>query len=280
VDWAVGVAILLISSWWEGHKPYQRDVRHYLADPGVSWPHVEVERVPGELCQQLTIYLPALIVVLVGLFRRSVQEAHQALLTIFIAYVFMRFPITVVKYTVGRLRPDFLSRCQYDFLTEECTGHPATVTEGRKSFPSGHSSTSFVGITFFVLFLAGKTRAFSFASALPADNFGARSGTGPFASRLLRLSLTLLPFLLAIWIAISRLEDHVHHASDVLVGSTFGFLVAVVVYHIYWPSPIAFTPESLELMDKPRDWRRVQLEVNGEDGENEPMLRQHEGETV
>lgn len=55
------------------------------------------------------------------------------------------------KVVAGRLRPDFLDRCQpKDGI---CTGDPHAIKEGRKSFVSGHASLSFYIVTFFVIWM-------------------------------------------------------------------------------------------------------------------------------
>jgi membrane-associated phospholipid phosphatase len=75
------------------------------------------------------------------------------------------------------------------------------ILDGRKSFPSGHSSTAFVGMTFVTLFLAGKTAALCFGITPPC---------GPFLrSRFARLCLVLSPLAFATWVAITRVEDYV-----------------------------------------------------------------------
>ena len=64
----------------------------------------------------------------------------------------------VGKYTIGRLRPHFLSVCEPDpavvwnctattYITGEvCTGDPVLIHKARLSFPSGHSSFSGEGL--------------------------------------------------------------------------------------------------------------------------------------
>ena len=67
------------------------------------------------------------------------------------------FVTDIGKYTVGRLRPHFLSicnpppsimlNCSHSYIMDDvCAGDPGLLREGRLSFPSGHAS--FSGINF------------------------------------------------------------------------------------------------------------------------------------
>ena len=88
--------------------------------------------------------------------------------------------------------------------------------EGRRSFPSGHSSTAFAGMVCLSLFLAGLTRAWCFSQPSPGRNL--------LSSRLARLTISLLPIAWATWVAVSRLEDYVGavilHDTSVLTFET------------------------------------------------------------
>lgn len=83
-----------------------------------------------------------------------------------------------------------------------CSSDPETVVDGRRSFPSGHSSLAFAGLTFLSIYLGACTcasQANSITSRLP--NF--------LKSKSLRLFISLSPMGVATWIAITRLEDYV-----------------------------------------------------------------------
>ena len=106
------------------------------------------------------------------------------------------------------------------------------IKEGHKSFPSGHSSCtwvtscdsekhtgssfcsctsslpgSFAGLGFLSWYLAGKIKAFD------------RRG------HVAKLCIVLLPLLLATMVAISRVDDYWHHWQDVFAGGILGRLI-------------------------------------------------------
>ena len=94
------------------------------------------------------------------------------------------------------------------------------IRDGRKSFPSGHSSTAFVGMTFVTLFLAGQTAALCFSITPSCTPF--------LRSRFARLCLVLLPLAFSAWVAITRVEDYVSRFSDCLVARLIPFESAII----------------------------------------------------
>jgi len=131
----------------------------------------------------------------------------------------------ILKITVGRPRPDYFNRCYgpgYMMITDAtkpCSGDPVRVQDGRKSFPSGHSSLSFCALGFIAVFLASQLKAF------------VTKGKGSSW----RMLLTLIPLLAATLVGVSRTCDYHHHWQDVVVGSILGFSIMYFVYRQYFP---------------------------------------------
>lgn len=102
-----------------------------------------------------------------------------------------------VKLLVGRLRPSFATRCWPNGLVNglpgvpSCPGDAAAVRQGRKSFPSGHTSMTTSGCAFLSFALLGQARLAS-------------------PGALWRLVAALAPLALALWVGITRVTDLWH----------------------------------------------------------------------
>ncbi|KAG1677772.1 Phospholipid phosphatase 5 [Nymphon striatum] len=128
----------------------------------------------------------------------------------------------LLKVVVGRPRPDFFYRCFPDGLGNDdmqCTGNESDILEGRKSFPSGHSSHTFSSMGFLSLFLASKLNVYN------------SKGQGRSA----RFLLSISPIVLAAIIAASRTCDYHHHWQDVTVGSMIGLITTYTCFRQYHP---------------------------------------------
>ena len=135
------------------------------------------------------------------------------------------------KFSVGSLRPYFLSICKPDlesicfgddfyffdekdnetyekefyhkFVSEEVSCEkPDLIKEARLSFVSGHTSISFFSATFLASFM---NRNLNHKASLP---------------------LQLGIFILAFWISITRIIDYKHHVQDIFFGALLGTLIA------------------------------------------------------
>ncbi|XP_004441442.1 PREDICTED: lipid phosphate phosphohydrolase 2 isoform X1 [Ceratotherium simum simum] len=122
----------------------------------------------------------------------------------------------LAKYMVGRLRPNFLAVCDPDWghvncsvyvpAEQVCRGSPASVTEARLSFYSGHSSFGMYCMMFLALYVQARL-CWKWA-------------------RLLRPTVQFFLVAFALYVGYTRVSDHKHHWSDVLVGLLQGALVA------------------------------------------------------
>ncbi|KAJ1647053.1 hypothetical protein J3B02_001025 [Coemansia erecta] len=160
--------------------------------------------------------------------RRNWHDFHCTVLGIFIAMGLNNVATNILKNAVGRPRPDFIDRCQPS-ITEDpplklvdyrvCTQTDLDyLHEGMRSFPSGHASLSFCGLTFAALYLASHLRY--------NDQRGHAYKTLAF----------YIPLFCASLIAISRTADYHHHWQDVLAGSLMGAFIGWFSYRTYFPS--------------------------------------------
>jgi membrane-associated phospholipid phosphatase len=169
----------------------------------------------------------------------------------------------LIKNYVGYLRPSFYELCQpksQDY--QECTQPEGDGEETRKSFPSGHASTAFTGLTLLSLFLHTRfgvpsiqlRRSTTTAAAAAAAAAAATSTTTvggeedgddgrqrwrryyskpPFRYRCLSV-LSLAPLALALFIAASRVVDNRHFPADVVGGAVLGGSIAVFVHGLWF----------------------------------------------
>lgn len=147
----------------------------------------------------------------------------------------------IAKYTIGRLRPHFLTLCQPNLGPELCDdeyGYKKFVTEdedvicmglernggnttkkqlheARLSFLSGHSSFSFYCGTFLIVYLQARLTNFPECSTRWVS----------LTYRLLKVFRPFIQFamiILAFWISLTRISDYFHHPMDVVTGAIVG----------------------------------------------------------
>ncbi|KAJ1860389.1 hypothetical protein LPJ57_006706, partial [Coemansia sp. RSA 486] len=91
------------------------------------------------------------------------------------------------------------------------------LNEGFRSFPSGHTSLAFAGMTYLMYFLAGKLHIFD------------RQG------HTYKSFVVFAPLLVAAIVGATRVSDYWHHPSDVIAGALIGLFTATFSYHQYYP---------------------------------------------
>lgn len=243
-----------------------------MVAPGVITALIALLLVPGPTAERET---PKSLI-----WRRKIWEWNTAWMGLGVALAGAFVVTEGVKDIYGKPRPDLLARCDPDLdniaafqvggLGQRLGNAPILVTSGicRKqgstldggftSFPSGHSSFAWAGMTYLALFLCSK-----FAIAvpfLPPARFGSirasqqglsaatnsRPGQGhdnTSSSTPLRnqaaappvhlLIIALVPIGTAIFISGSRWFDYRHHGFDIIIGSLIGIGFAWLGFRWY-----------------------------------------------
>lgn len=197
-----------------------------LDDRAKQYPYALVETVPPVQNIILAGVAPLSIIIIWALvIRPGIHKAHVTILGLIISLFFTYLLTAILKKSVGRPRPDLISRCKPELGTPEhdlvsiavCTQtNPHILNDGFRSFPSGHSSWAFSGLGYLSLFLAGQMHTYR-----------------PRAD-LARVLLSVAPLVGATLVALSRVADYRHDKYDVTFGSLLGIIVAYTTYRRYY----------------------------------------------
>jgi diacylglycerol diphosphate phosphatase/phosphatidate phosphatase len=163
-----------------------------------------------------------------------------------------------LKLFVGGLRPHFLTICapinppsfqglastsktdmRFYTAAQVCTGPSRRVREAQMSFPSGHASAAFAGFVFLALYLNAKYKVLSRGTHF-RDSYGERQTsaeeevTGTRVHHW-KLVLFVVPWCIALVLALSKIRDRWHHPVDVVFGALLGTLFAHMAFKmVYW----------------------------------------------
>eukprot|EP00759_Apiculatamorpha_spiralis_P044650 PhF_6_TR41594/c0_g1_i1/m.63030/K18693/DPP1, DPPL, PLPP4_5; diacylglycerol diphosphate phosphatase / phosphatidate phosphatase len=206
----------------------------HWGDPTIGYTYVpsDQQTVPMWLLFILIIVIP--VVVMIGVVMLQCQagtrgsQLYWGILLLAQSLILQLVVVEPLKIQAGRLRPDFLDRLRiFANVTESskmtwdqtCSLSEtySDIREGRLSFPSGHSSTSFASMTCLSMFLMHHI-----------NNFNAIAPWG----RLPMVMVCLSPLTIAVFVAISRTRDHWHNYSDILAGACIGVAAAVLAFKI------------------------------------------------
>ncbi|CAH3186754.1 unnamed protein product [Porites evermanni] len=176
-----------------------------------------------EILFVISAIIPSALILILAFLRKDKVDGTQAILALSLTLGLNGDVTNIIKILVGRPRPDFFWRCYPNGSippTQQCDGDPDEIQEGRKSFPSGHSSFAFSGLGFLSLYFAGKLHCFQ------------AQGRGQGW----KLCVALVPVTCALALALTRYSDYRHHWQDITIGGILGLFLAYLCYRQYYPA--------------------------------------------
>ncbi|KAG1756553.1 PAP2-domain-containing protein [Suillus paluster] len=227
-DWTITILLAIVFFALDGVHGFRRGFS--VNDETILFPFAVKERVPDIALYFIAAVAPLVIQLVVNLLTvRSFWDYHCSALGLILGLAITGAITQFTKITVGRPRPDLLSRCMpipgshdptFGLSTDAiCTNTDESIMiDGWRSFPSGHSSLSHAGLGFLSYYLAGKMHLFD-----------TRGHTH-------KAWISVTPICGAILVAISRTMDYRHHWHDVVAGAILGLAVAYFAYRQYFPS--------------------------------------------
>ncbi|EDW68143.2 phospholipid phosphatase 5 isoform X1 [Drosophila virilis] len=233
VDIVIRIVITLIFFKLETMSAFRRQIHSEELWLYKNPPRPDIVR-GGDLLF-FVIAVPLLLTIIFYAFTKDRRDFRAASWAWTLAVCSNAVPTSLLKISVGRPRPDFFYRCFPDgvmvlnetadaigssLLDFNCTGIPSVINEGRKSFPSGHSSFAFASFGFVTYYVVAKLQAFD------------ARGRG----HTWRLFIAIMPLIVAALVAVSRTCDYHHHWQDVVVGALIGLATGYISYRQYYPS--------------------------------------------
>lgn len=262
-DWIISGALWAI--FWVIDHYISGFKRHFsLSDVSLRYPYAVNQRVGTTALGFISYGVPFVVQCLVNISTvQSWWDFHHSTLGLTLSVSMTRTITQLVKVTVGRPRPDLISRCQpapgsadplWGLSTVDiCTQTVSMILEdGWRSFPSGHSSSSFAGLGFLAFYLAGKLHLF--------DTQGHVS----------KAWISITPLAGAMFVATSRTMDYRHHWQDVVTGSMLGLLLAYFSYRQYYPH-LASADAHQPYATRFEDTKSIEL-----DGTTDPLLNRYD----
>jgi len=255
----MGIALLAIGYGISVLRPYHRfflERDPALSFPYIG----TAEEVPIWLLALVSYVVPTLIIIgtqiLHSLVHTRTQSRIESPISSYTNYYLMPhigmaeslgyavFLTTILKIFVGRPRPNFFAYCNYkgyrdalfsgNFTSYNAQTIPGAIgsiafcletnqtflDDSQFSFPSGHSSTAFAGLTFFAFYLFHVTPKFY---KLKQSNI-----------RILPINVAILMILVIAdsFIAATRTRDYYHNFDDILGGALLGFGCACFVFWV------------------------------------------------
>lgn len=147
----------------------------------------------------------------------------------------------VLKLYVGYLRPIFYALCEPSADYSECT---AEGNSGRKSFPSGHASTAFCGLSLLTFYIHERfgvpSRSVKIVQTA-GGSFAVEYTNGPPRKARIISVLALAPMALAAFVAASRLADNKHFPADVVAGAVLGTTISVFSHSLWYVHSVSWS---------------------------------------
>lgn len=264
--------IIFRISLYERPIPYQQTANgDIILDSYIDRDFTEQQTVPTWFLIVICVVLPYLIILIYSFRFGHVHDVHAGTCAFLFAFGCNEIITNSVKLYCGYWRPNFYNYCGLDEDTMSCEDE-GNLSNSRKSFPSGHASSSFCGMTLFTLFFLGKIGLYRSylhgqwnhnsnsngngnnnggglnITNMNMDTSTTTSTTGVFNNmdafknedislflfkkRMLSI-LATLPMLVAVFTSASRVHDDMHHPADVVAGTIIGILCSSFSYGLW-----------------------------------------------